>query len=224
MIKPIHAIIYMLQGRILLNDTTDVRIIKREYPIDKTPCITIDNSTGAPLVQRNIINKDCKLNSNHPQYDENNPDKLISQQVIREERSISLDLNIWCDNEDQRDEITNKISELFKQVQSDYFQFCKNYHNGNCNYLGRSCQVNNNTGRGAKQQCPKPEEYNYTNVFKAYDIIRPSFNVEPPYILDDLTVQPPVLRSIIRVQFSYYDYHIIGGAISQNLIVNEELL
>jgi hypothetical protein len=42
--------------------------------------------------------------------------------------------------------------------------------------------------------------------------------------LDDLTTNPPIRRSIIRVSFSYYDYYIIGGAISQNLIINEELI
>lgn len=32
MIKPIRALIEMLQGRVILEDSTDVRIIKRGYP------------------------------------------------------------------------------------------------------------------------------------------------------------------------------------------------
>ena len=201
MIKPIHAMLRILQGKVLLQDGTDVRIIKREYPADKTPCITIDNSSGS-----------------------NNPNQVISQQVMREERSINLDLNIWCDDEDQRDEITEKIKTLFYQVQSDYFTFCQQYNNGNCNYLKSSCRVNPNSIRGVKGQCPKPKEYHYQNIFNAYDIIRASFDVEPPYILDDLTTTPPTLRSIIRVSFSYYDYYTIGGAVFKKLNVNEELL
>lgn len=224
MIKPIQAIIYMLQGHVILEDDTDVRIVKREYPIDKTPCITIDNSSGTASIQKHVIDKDCKLPSTHPQYDEDHPDKLVSQQVIREERNITLDLNIWCDDEDSREEITNLISKLFFQVQSDYYKFCSNYNNGDCSYLDTQCKVTDSTMRGVKGQCPKPHDYHYENVFSKFDIIRNTFDVAPAFDLDDLTTNPPIRRSIIRVSFSYYDYYVIGGAISQNLIINEELI
>lgn len=224
MIKPLRAILKILQGKIILNNGTDVRIVKREYPIDKTPCITIDNSSSTSIIQKNIINKDYIIPNNHPQYNQNNPNQKISQQVMREERSIDLDLNVWCDDENQRDEITEKILELFYKVQSDYYEYCQNYNAGQCAFLNKACKVNNNTGRGVKKQCPNPIEYNYKNIFKQFDIIRATFDVTPPYILDDLTTNPPVLRSIIRVSFSYYDYHVIGGAISQNLNVDEELV
>ena len=224
MIKPLQVIIKILQGKIILNDSTDVRIVKREYPIDKTPCITMDNN-GTTLIQKNITNKKYIIPETHPQYDPQNPSNTISQQVIREERSIDIDLNIWCDNEDERDEITDKISELFDQVQSDHYQFCKNYINGNCQFLSRSCEATDpNSMRGIKNQCPKPYEYHYENIFNTYDIIRATFDVAPPYILDDLTTTPPVRRSIIRVSFTYYDYYKIGGAVSKELTVNEELL
>ena len=68
MIKPLRAILKILQGKIILNNGTDVRIVKREYPIDKTPCITIDNSSSTSIIQKNIINKDYIIPNNHPQY------------------------------------------------------------------------------------------------------------------------------------------------------------
>lgn len=221
MIKPIRAIIRMLQGKIILQDGTDVRIVKREYPIDKTPCITIDNSGGTATVQKHITNKDFPLPETHPQY---TPGQTQSQQVIREERTITLNLHVWCDDEDQREEICNKIQTIFYQIQSDHYTHCIHYHNGGCNSLNGSCQVNPSTMRGVKQQCPKPREYGYTNIFTYFDIIRASFDAEPSFISDDLTTTPPVLRSIIPVSFSYYEYYNIGGAVSNNLIVNEELL
>lgn len=223
MIKPLQAIIRILQGKIILDDGTDVRIVKREYPIDKTPCITMDNN-GTTIIQKNITNKEYALPESHPQYDPENPNNTISQQVIREERSIDIDLNIWCDDEDERDEITEKILELFYQVQSDHYTYCSNYHDGNCEFLHGPCEVDLYTMRGIKNQCPKPYEYNYQNIFQTYEIIRASFDVAPPYILDDLTITPPVRRSIITVSFSYYDYYNMGGALSKNIIVNEELL
>ena len=224
MIKPLQALIKILQGRVILDDSTDVRIIKRGYPKDKTPCLTIDNSSGTALINKHIIDMDMIMPSSHPQYDAENPYKSISQQVIREERSINLDLNIWCDDEIQRDEITNKITKIFNQVQSDYYTFCQQYVNGMCKYLNEECKVDNTTIRGVKGQCPKPTEYNYQNIFKQYDIIRPSFDVTPPHISDDFSTNPPVLRSIMRISFSYYDYYNIGGAVIGNLIINEELL
>lgn len=224
MIKPIHALIRMLQGRVILKDNTDVRIVKRTYPIDKTPCITIDNSGGTALIQKHITNKDYIIPETHPQYDPENPNQTISQQVIREERSIDLDLNVWCDDEDQRDEITEKISNLFYQLQSDHYTFCQQYDDGECKYLNRSCQVDDTTPRGVKKQCPKPKEYHYQNIFNIFDIIRASFDVAPSFILDDTTTTPPVLRSIIRVSFSYYEYYNIGGAVSEKIIVSEDLL
>lgn len=222
MIKPLQVMLYILQGKIILNDSTDVRIVKREYPIDKTPCITIE--TGSTIVQKHVIDKDCKLPSTHPQYDHEHPDRLVSQQVIREERSVDVDLHIWCDDEESRDEITTLISKLFYQVQSDYYKYCSNYQNGDCTYLQESCKVSDDSMRGVKKQCPKPEDYHYENVFTRFDIIRNSFDVAPAFDLDDLTTNPPIRRSIIRVSFSYYDYHVIGGAISQNLLINEELI
>ena len=223
MIKPLRAIIRILQGKIILTDGRDIRIVKRDYPIDKTPCVTIDN-TGSTLISKNLTNKDYPIPEEHPQYDPNNPEQLISQQVIREERNIDLDLNIWCDNEKERDMITEKITSLFYLVQSDYYEYCSNYNDGTCTFLDEGCKVNDNTGRGVKKQCPKPKEYHYRNIFNQFDIIRATFDVAPPYILDDLTTNPPIRRSIIRVSFSYYDYHIIGGAISQNITINGELL
>lgn len=219
-----RALLKILYNNVTLKDGTVIKVIKRPYPQDMTPCITIDNSGGTAIIQKNITNKEYPISENHPQYDSNNPNQTISQQVIREERRISLEISIWCDTENQRDEITEKMMELFYKVQSDYYKFCKNYNDGDCLYLDDGCQVDSSSGRGVKKQCPKPTEYDYENIFKQFDIIRATFDVTPPYILDDVTTNPPTLRSIIEVTFSYYDYHIIGGAVSERLTFNGELV
>lgn len=215
--------------RVLYNNVflegSPVKIIKRDYPYDNTPCITIDNSSGTSIIQKNIINRDYIIPESHPQYDPDNPSEVISQQVLREERRISIDINVWVDTEDEREELNNQISNLFKQVQSDYYKFCNNYDNGNCNYLDTACKVLSiKNGRSAKMQCPYPNDFHYQNIFKTFDIIRSTFDVAPSYDLDDKTVNPQVLRSITNVSFNYYDYYVIGGVISQNLHIDEELL
>ena len=223
--KPIRMMLRVLHGNVVLDDGTVVKVIKRDYPYDHTPCLSIDNSGGTSTIQKNIINKDYVIPVDHPQYDKDHPDKMISQQVRREEHSISLNLNIWCDNEDERLEIINKIDKLFDMAQSDHYLFCNNYNNGVCSHLKSTCKATTEqNGRTVKKQCPSPRDYHYQNIFTTYDIIRSSFDVEPAFDTDDTTVNPPVLRSIIRVSFSYYEYYIIGGAISTNLSVDEELL
>ena len=211
----------MIQGRIMI-DETPVYVIKREFPVDKTPCMTIDNSGGTAIVDKHIIDKVCKLPETHPQYDEDNPYR--SQQVIREERSISLDLSIWCDSEDERDRITDAVMDCFYKIQSDHYTYCSQYNDGTCDYLEEDCKVTPYSMRGIKAQCPKPKDYHYENIFHRWDIIRTSFDVEPPYDMDELNQKPPIRRSIIRISFSYYDYYNIGGAITEHLIVDEELL
>jgi hypothetical protein len=213
MIKPVSALIHMLQGKIILEDNTDVRIIKREYPIDKTPCLTIDDSGGTAILQKKIIDKDYLVDN-----------EIIPQQVIREQRSITLNLNVWCDTEDERDEITEVIQDIFYKLQSDYYQYCTQYNDGECISLEDDCQVNPDTMRGVKCQCPRPKEYGYQNLFTKFDIIRSSFDVEPAFIQDDDTTTPITLRSIITISFMYYDYYNIGGKPINTLTFDEEVL
>ena len=224
MMKPIQAMLYILQGKVILSDDTLVPVIKRPYPIDKTPCITIDNSSGTSTYEKLVTNEDLPIPEDHPQYIPGEKN-IISQQVVRTERGITLEISLWCDTEHERQEIIDKIQELFKKADSDHYMYCANYHENYCNSLEMTCMATTmDTGRTVKKQCPKPIQFGYKNVFTLYDIIRSTFDVEPAYDLDDYTTTQPVLRSIIKVTFNYYDYNRIGGAISQNIKIHEELL
>ena len=104
--KPvIYAILRVLQGNIQLPDGTDVRLIQSPPVTDHTPCITIDDSSNTRNLGKYFTNKDLPLPETHPQYDETEPEKVWSQQVIQEKRGIDLDLNIWCNTEDEREEL-----------------------------------------------------------------------------------------------------------------------
>ena len=218
--KPIYAILRVLQGNIKINDN-DVRLIQAPPETDNTPCITIDDSGGTRMLGKWFTNKDLPLLQGHPQYDPQDPGKLYSQQVIVEKRGIDLDLNIWCNTEDERESIINQIHYLFYLAQSDHYSYCINYdkENGNCKTLEDTCPslTSLEDMRGVKQQCINPSEYGYQNIFTTYDIVRASFDVEPAYPLDDLNTETMTLRSVIRVSCDYYDYHRIGGKISETI-------
>lgn len=222
--KPIQAILRVLQGNIKLPDNTDVRLIQTPPENDNTPCITIDDSGGTRMLGKWFTNKDYPLPETHPQYDPKNPNQLYSRQVIVEKRGIDLDLNIWCNTEDERESIIQQIQYLFYLAQSDHYTYCLHYDKETdyCSTLDDTCPTMDNVTdmRGAKQQCINPEEYGYENIFNQYDIVRGSFDVEPAYNLDDLNTENMTFRSVIRVSCDYHDYHIIGGKISEQIKYN----
>ena len=69
MIKPIQAILYILRGNLTLENKT-VPVIKRNYPLDKTPCVNIDDSAGVVTVRATgIFENHKKNNTQHPLMD-----------------------------------------------------------------------------------------------------------------------------------------------------------
>ena len=223
MIKPILAITYVLTGNVYLNERK-IPVVKQFYPYDKTPCITLDDSGGSSTIAKNIVNKKFRLPLNHPQYDLYKKEK-VSQQVIREKRQTTVNINVWCDTERERDIICNNVLDLFYKAQSDHYMFCSKYTDGFCDYLDNECLgLYDDNRRSVKNQCPSPVEYGYENIFTRFDLDRNTFNIEHPFSLDDNSSSKPVLRSIIKLSTVYYDYHVIGGGISQNINYNEDLI
>lgn len=148
------------------------------------------------------------------------------KQVLQERKNATIQIHVWCNTEKEREDLTSQIQNLFYQMQSDHYRYCQNYNNGTCNHLDADCEAVNNQShmRGCKNQCPHPSEYGYCNLFSKYHIIRNTFNLDPPFSLDDLTTTPPTLHSIFKCTMTYYTYYTIGGNTIQNIHFNEELL
>ena len=221
MIPLIKAVKKVLWGNIIL-DGIKIPVVKRSYPYDKTPCVTIDDSGGSTVVGRDILNVPYVVDKNHPQYDEENPFNKIPQQVRREYFETVLNINVWCNTEDERELLNNNILELFHQAQSDNYKFCTNYNDGHCGNLDIFClgEHFNGDNRSVKKQCPNPEVYGYKNIFSEYNLIRASFYVEQPFSLDDFNKDSVLLRSVLKVHSGYYVDYIIGGYVDNNLDIN----
>ena len=225
MIPPVQAIKRVLWGNVTLNGKK-IPVIKRSYPYDKTPCITIDDSASSTFIDRQIINEEYPLHKNHPQFDPFHPFKKHPQQVLRETHQITININIWSDTVNEQEELNNTVLELFHQAQSDHYQFCDQYNNGDCNYMDNTCYAKHfNDGiRTSKSQCPNPLVYGYKNIFTKYNLFRDSFLVEQPFNLDDTSKDEIVYRSVIRLHTGYYTDHIIGGVISKTINYDENIL
>ena len=221
MIPLVDAIRRVLWGNVTLNGAK-IPVVKRSYPYDKTPCVTIDDSGSSQVVHRDILNADYLLNENHPQYDK----RIIPQQVLRETHQCTINVNIWSDTVDQQEELNNTVMRLFHEAQSDHYQFCDNYNKGQCNYLQDECLGKSTTSllnnRSVKAQCPNPYEFGYKNIFTTYNLIRASFMVEQPFNLDDKSKDSILYRSVIKVHSGYYTDHIIGGYIDTKVSLEKE--
>lgn len=198
MIKPISLIVDVLRNNVSVSGKP-VKLVKQASPVDQTPCMSIDDSGGAVVLQKHITNR----------YHD-------GASVLRERKNATLQINVWCNSERERESITTQVQTLFYMMQSDHYKFCQN--------TSCDCVIPASDKRGSKNQCPKPDELGYKNLFTKYDIIRNTFNVEPPFSLDDRTLQQPVLRSIFKVSMTYYTDYIIGGNTINELYFDEELL
>ena len=218
MIPPVKAIRRVLFDNVYYNNEI-VPVIKRTYPKDETPCITVDDSGGSAFMERQILDVPCVLQNTHPCFDVEEPFKLHPQQVLRETHYGTITVNVWCDDEFMREDLIRQVELLFHQAQSDYYLFCDNYHDGECAGCNGPCMalLQKEDIRGVKGQCPNPELYHYKNIFTTYNLIRSSFIMEQPFTLDDLSRTEPVLRSVFKIRTGYYVYHIIGGLISDKV-------
>lgn len=227
MIPPVEAIKRVLWGNLEL-DGKLVPVIKRSYPYDKTPCVTIDDSSPSGFVNRLIITENFPVNESHPLFDENNPLKKYPQQVLREIHQVTININAWSDSVDEQEKLNNNILRLFHLAQSDFYLFCSNYNKGYCKSMNHTCfakelyESNSGDLRGVKGQCPKPFDYGYENIFLRYNLYRDSFMVEQPFNLDDKSKDEIVYRSVVKLSTGYYTDHIIGGLVSDKIIFKDE--
>ena len=212
MIPPLQAIRRVLWGNVSLNGKL-VPVIKRRFPYDKTPCITIDDSGGSEWINRDIITEKKCLDNTHPQYDSKHPFKKYPQQVLREYHQTTIPINIWSDTVDEQEALNNIVMDLFRKAQSDHYMFCDNYHDGTCAFMDNTCYAKHflKDKRGVKKQCPNPLVYGYKNIFTKYNLYRNSFMVEEPFNLDDKTKDGIIYRSVARLHTGYWTDHVIGG-------------
>ena len=208
MIKPIQAILYILRGNIIIDDKV-VPVIKRNYPLDKTPCINIDDSASVTTTDKKIYNIKDK--------------EGIPHQYLRTRHRTILNIHCWIDNENQREQITAQVTDLFTKAYLDHYQFCTQYdkETGQCNTLQTICPATEDGKhlyKSSKQKCPQPKKYGYENIYTKYDLIKSTWDLQTPYSNDNTNTKPPTLHSIVRLNTEYYNYTLIGGITPKNLV------
>lgn len=176
-------LVELLQGKIIINDKP-VEVRKTFMPHSHLPCITLDLSAG--------------VSTEYLYHDVSG-----SQEIMRYRRRSIINLNLWCNTEEERQNITSQILSCFYKERSNNYIYCTNYDNGLCK-SGGNCKVSTvNTGRTAKGKCPDPDSYNYQSISDKYFLVPGEVIIEPPFDMDETDKHPPLLRSIFKCNALY---------------------
>lgn len=192
----------------LLQERIDGVYVRREFlpDSDHLPCITLDTGSGVRTEQVSRWVTDVE--------------------TTVYERYAHVNINVWCNSEEEREYITGMILLLFHLEQQHHYTYCTNYNKntGNCSYLDASCPVpNKDTVVTIKNKCPDPYKYGHETLSMKHRIIQGSINIEPPMRMDETDRHPPLLRSILEAEASYYEFMPVGGHVVEEYVYKDPL-
>lgn len=194
----------LLNGNIKFNEVDVISLVRRLTSEDETPCITIQQAAEVQL-DRQI----CPYN----------------HEVIMTRNNVEVWINIWANTEEERNSLLNQVEQRINQALGNHYTTCANYDGGNCNFLEDACAtLNIQNGRTAKNQCPYPQDYNYTSWFIKNKIIKNTFTISGRQDMDELNITQPILRTLIKIDMDYFRTYDLGGQEVTNIIIDEELL
>lgn len=217
------TLVTILDDNVTYNDTIVPVIVINRYS-DSTPTITITTATSHYIEPRYNETLFLPVNNTHPQYDASNPNKKIAQDAVIQEEEITLEINVWANNEDERHNILNQVKTLINQAVNFHYTTCTYYNetNHNCLNLNTTCKAFNGTDtRSLKGQCPEPSTNGYESIFKKNMIKHGTFNMFNEFNIDELGLNPPILRTVLKLTVTLYDYYTRGGKESNTYEINE---
>lgn len=177
----------------------------RYIPKDLTPCVTVQLADES-FQRRHYVEID------HVQYS-------------RKLYDANLWINVWCNTEEERQDLIDAIYLRINQAEEHHYTTCANfdYPTKNCNKSMNVCEtLNSQGGRANKGQCPNIVDYN--SFFETNNIPKRHFRINSVTDLDELDSSEPILRTIFRLQMQYYSFYRIGGRVFNSIHINEGLL
>jgi hypothetical protein len=174
-------LVHLLQGN-LTYDGTVVPVTRNFSNAPSLPVVTLDLSGG---VVTNYLYSDT--------------DKT---EVVYQHCTSHINLNLWCNTEDEREAITEQILSLYLDEIHCHYRFCGNFDGGHCSFLDEDCPCVA-LGSEGKFQCPRPFEYDYTSLAEREYVLQDTIRVEQPFFMDELERHPPLLRSVFRCSADY---------------------
>lgn len=193
-------LVEFLQGRITYEGSPVE--VRREFqpPTDNLPCITLDTGIGDTT-------RDYRRT-------------LSGGEKLVYHRESEIQVNLWTNTEDERENIAEQIKDLYTRLINHDYIFCSKYQrNGQCSTLNSACPAGSlySDARALKRQCPQPDLYQYEWMLKAYGIYDGTFILEPPFRMDELDLNPPLLRYVFRAHCEYREVLSTRGVPSEEV-------
>ena len=185
----------------------EVPVIIKDYPIDKTPCITIDGmNRDYGRRRRQQITVMYPLQKSHPLYDENHPHRKyphVAEYVVKD---YEVYIHVWCNTEEERELIVDQIYDSLFFCMNNHHHYCTRYNHKTkiCSTTGEECMALYDKGyHGLRGQCPNTKKYRFENILTANNILMYSVHISPHYEDDDLDEREPLKHSVIEIPLKY---------------------
>ena len=148
------------------------------------------------------------MNEDNPLYNEKNPNKKYPHLAEFVEHSYGIQLNVWCNDEREREKIVNQVKQCLFLARNGHYSYCSKYDSKTqfCRTINEECKAMTDMGyRGTMGLCPSPKQYHCCSLFNSYGVVKSSINISSDYEQDEYDHRPPLKRSIIDVELTYYD-------------------
>lgn len=201
-------IVGLLQHRLSYDDRW-VQVRRQFLPSNELPCVTLEvASVDTESVHRTPYGSVFR--------------EAGGVDTIVYERTCNLNINLWCNTEEERESISEQIMDCFNKEEAGHYTYCTRYHDGTCGTTGTPCSATDQvTARAVKNLCPDPQEREYTSLRSHCNIIEGSLNLGVPVMLDEVDKHPPLLRNMFRVVAGYYDTYDVGGELLDDISIGE---
>jgi hypothetical protein len=201
----------ILERNMIINGVT-IPILTEYPPLDNTDCITMVDQTGVDKKQTTVSDELSPLDEHHPYYDENNPDIPYAQKTVYSRLLNNvLELHIWSNSSDTREEIVERIYTVIGEATSFNYKYCSKLNTANvCSTTTKECDALTVLNHlGVQGKCPYADEndtesLNYRNpvtFFEEEGISVFAVFLRGEQNVDDLTKVPEVYHSVIPIEY-----------------------
>ena len=194
------AFIDLLRGHLSISNEK-IYTGNRYRPKDITPCVNLILADETFIRRRYV--------------------EINNSQHIQQYHSGELWINIWCNTEEERQNLIDQTDIRIKQALANHYTTCAHYNNELCSKTNDECEaLTSQSNRANKNQCPDLTKYQ--SFFNYNHIPKTTFKYSK-MDLDELDLSEPVLRTIFKLNMNFYTYYEIGGRTFADVCFEEEL-
>ena len=183
-----------------------IPVVIKDYPLDKTPCITISGyNRDKGKHRRQQVRVLRTLSEDHPLYDPKYPEKRYPHSAEYSIKSYEINIHVWCDTERERELIIDQIYDCLFYCMNFHYMFCERFDKKDkcCETTGQICEAITDKGyHGLRGQCPNKHN-KPMNIMYKHGIIKNSVHISPHYEADILDKKAPLKHSVIEVPLDY---------------------